>query len=158
MREQPGVDWAAAAMATPANVETLRTEGFTGDDLLTAGANDLVLAVRATDDEVLERAIEAADTAIFAARSAATVEVVLPRTLERAVNRQPGSNTAVISVPGDYAALEAHKALSAGLDILLFSDNVPVDQEIDLKDRATSLGRLVMGPGAGTAMLGGTCL
>jgi FdrA protein len=61
-------------------------------------------------------------------------------------------------VPGDYAALEAHKALTAGLHVLLFSDNVPVADEIELKDRATALGRLVMGPGAGTAMLGGTGL
>jgi FdrA protein len=64
----------------------------------------------------------------------------------------------VISVPGDYAALEAHKALSAGLDVLLFSDNVSLAAEVALKQRAERLGRLVMGPGAGTAMLGGTCL
>lgn len=160
MREQPGVDWAAAAMATPANVATLRAEGFTDDALSSAGANDLVLAVRAEDDDALDRALEAADTAVFAARqTAATDAGIRPaRTIEQAVARQPGSNTAVISVPGDYAALEAHKALSAGMDILLFSDNVPVAQEIELKDRATALDRLVMGPGAGTAMLGGTCL
>jgi FdrA protein len=71
---------------------------------------------------------------------------------------QPDSNVAVISVPGDYAALETHKALSAGLQVLLFSDNVSVDDEVELKERATDLGLLVMGPGAGTAMLGGTCL
>ena len=65
---------------------------------------------------------------------------------------------ALVSVPGDYAALEAHKALTAGLHVLLFSDNVSVADEIELKDRATDLGRLVMGPGAGTAMLGGTGL
>ena len=63
-----------------------------------------------------------------------------------------------MSVPGDYAALEAHKALSAGLHVLLFSDNVSVEDEIALKDRARDLGLLVMGPGAGTAMLGQTCL
>ena len=65
---------------------------------------------------------------------------------------------ALVSVPGDYAAMEAHKALSAGLHVLLFSDNVSVADEVELKDRATDLGRLVMGPGAGTAMLGGTGL
>ena len=80
------------------------------------------------------------------------------RTLEEAVDLQAGTNVALVSVPGDYAALEAHKALSAGLHVLLFSDNVSVDDEIELKDRATDLGRLVMGPGAGTAMLGGTGL
>jgi len=61
-------------------------------------------------------------------------------------------------VPGDYAALEAHKALSRSLDVLLFSDNVSVEDEVDLKSRARSLGRLVMGPGAGTAALAGVGL
>ncbi|MBO0873628.1 MAG: protein FdrA, partial [Pseudonocardia sp.] len=82
----------------------------------------------------------------------------LPATLGEALERLPDANLAVISVPGDYAALEAHKALSAGLHVLLFSDNVPVDAEIELKERAARLGLLVMGPGAGTAVLGGTCL
>ena len=71
---------------------------------------------------------------------------------------QPGSNVAVISVPGDYAALAAYQALSADLHVLLFSDNVPVDKEVALKDHALSRGRLLMGPGAGTAMLGGVGL
>ena len=160
MREQPGVDWAAAAMATPANLGTLREEGFADGELTGASANDLVLAVRADADDTLDEALAAADTAMFAAREPAGGEQRdrPPRTLERALAGQPGTTTAIISVPGDYAALEAHKALSAGLDVLLFSDNVPVEQEVELKERATGLGRLVMGPGAGTAMLGGTCL
>ena len=66
-----------------------------------------------------------------------------------------GANVAIVSVPGPYAALEAHKALRAGLDVLLFSDNVPLENEIELKEHAAAVGRLVMGPGAGTAALGG---
>ena len=65
---------------------------------------------------------------------------------------------AVVSVPGPYAAIAAHSALTAGLHVLLFSDNVPVSDEVALKRRASGLGRLVMGPGAGTAMLGGVGL
>ena len=71
---------------------------------------------------------------------------------------QPDFNVAVISVPGDYAALAAVQALSADLHVLLFSDNVPVAKEIALKDHALSRSRLLMGPGAGTAMLGGVGL
>ena len=63
-----------------------------------------------------------------------------------------------MSVPGEHAALEAHHALTAGLHVLLFSDGVPLEQEVELKERATGLGLLVMGPGAGTAVLGGTGL
>ncbi|MDQ6921597.1 MAG: protein FdrA, partial [Candidatus Dormibacteraeota bacterium] len=78
-----------------------------------------------------------------------------PRTLRDALATLPGANLALISVPGPYAALEAHKALSAGLHVLLFSDNVPVVAEVELKARAAQLGLFVMGPGAGTAMIGG---
>ncbi|MGH2689959.1 MAG: protein FdrA, partial [Actinomycetota bacterium] len=81
-----------------------------------------------------------------------------PRALDEALELQPGTNVAIVSVPGDYAAIEAHKALSAGLHTLLFSDNVPVEDEVELKVRAAEVGRFVMGPGAGTAMLGGTGL
>src|SRR5262249_21503163 len=151
-----GVRWAAAAMGTPTNLETLRSEGFQPPD---AGANDLFVAASAEDDDAVEHALDAAEHAIFAARKPAdTSGPADAKTLREAVQQQPGSNVAVISVPGEYAPLEAHKALSAGLDVLLFSDNVPVDAEIELKDRARQLGRLVMGPGAGTAMLAGTGL
>jgi FdrA protein len=154
-----GVDWASAAMATPANVETLRGEGFDDPALTTGGANDLVIAVRAVSQEVADTAREAGEKAIFAApASSGAVGQQPARTLDEALRRQPASSVAIVSVPGDYAALEAHKALSAGLHVLLFSDNVSVEYEIALKDRARDLGLLVMGPGAGTAMLGQTCL
>jgi Succinyl-CoA synthetase, alpha subunit len=154
-----GVDWASAAMATPHNVATLQSEGFAVDELAGAGANDLFLAVRAATQAIVDAAREAGEAALFGTeRERGPVEETPARTLEEALRRQPDTNVAVISVPGDYAALEAHKALTAGLHVLLFSDNVSVDDEIALKDRASELGLLVMGPGAGTAMLGGACL
>src|SRR5699024_6437800 len=69
-----------------------------------------------------------------------------------------GANVAIVSVPGMYASLEAHHALTDGLHVLLFSDNVPLAEEIELKQRAIDLGRLVMGPDAGTAVISGTGL
>ena len=163
MRAVDGVEWAAAAMATPVNLDTLAEQGFNPEDWSGGGANDLIMAVRASCDEVAEQAEQAGRAAIFDSRSSdsagggSQVEQP-PRTVREAMDRAPGSNVAVISVPGDYAALEAHHALSAGLDVLLFSDNVSLAAEVGLKERAQRLGRLVMGPGAGTAMLGGTCL
>jgi len=150
-----GVRWAAAAMATPTNLETLQSEGFQPP---AAGANDLFVAASAEDDDVVKEALDAAEHAIFAARKSDSSDPAFTKSLREAVQQQPRSNVAVISVPGPYAPLEAHKALSAGLDVLLFSDNVPVEAEVELKDRARQLGRLVMGPGAGTAMLAGTGL
>lgn len=164
MRAVDGVEWAAAGMATPANLDVLAEQGFNPQDWSGSGANDLVMAVRAADDEVAEQAQQAGRAAIFDRRGSSdstgdgSEAAQPPRTLREAMDRAPGSNVAVISVPGDYAALEAHHALSAGLDVLLFSDNVSVAAEVQLKQRAQRLGRLVMGPGAGTAMLGGICL
>jgi FdrA protein len=159
MSEVPGVDWAAVAMATEANLATLEKEGFDPAGWAGAGPGDLFLAVRAESDAACEAAQEAGRAAAFTPRAVTgrSVEEPDPRSLLEALARQ-ASDVAVISVPGDYAALETHQALGAGLDVLLFSDNVSVEDEVALKTRAASLDRLVMGPGAGTAMLGRTCL
>jgi FdrA protein len=154
MRAVDGVEWAAAAMATEANLATLTAEGFAPPS---AGAADLFLAVRAGSDEVVEAALAAGEEAMFAARES-TVESAPVTSLDDALRRQAGSTIAVVSVPGEYAALEAHKALARGLDVLLFSDNVSVADEIALKEHAAARGRFVMGPGAGTAVLARTGL
>jgi FdrA protein len=158
MNEYAGIDWAAAAMATPANLQTLTSEGFSADDL--GSANDLFLAVRGTDDDSVQAALSAGADTMFAGRPVQNGPGIrrAHRTIARAVSDLPDSNVAVISVPGAYATLEAHEALTAGLDVLLFSDNVTVADEVALKDRAVGLGHLLMGPGAGTALLGGTGL
>ena len=162
MSQVDGVDWAAAAMATAANLETLRGKGIDGPQLEGARANDLFLAVLAADDDAAAAAIGAGKSALFSTSSpgATANQGDRPaRDLGEALARlDGGADVAIVSVPGAYAAVEAHKALTAGLHVLLFSDNVPLDEEIELKDRATDLGLLVMGPGAGTAMLGGTGL
>jgi FdrA protein len=163
MREAGGVDWAAAVMGTPENVEALRDQGIDPADIADAGANHLVLAVRAaddTDDAEVEAAFGAGMRAMFGrpGERATTATDEPPRSLEEALGRQPASTVAVVSVPGDYAALEAHKALAHGLDVLLFSDNVSLADEIALKEHAARRGRFVMGPGAGTALLGGVGL
>ena len=160
MREVDDVEWASAAMATPANLETLRDEGVDPADVDGAGPNDFFIVARAPDDQVVARALAAGEEAVQGTGTAPedTGEAEPPRTLRGALRAQGQSNVAVISVPGDYAALAAHQALSADLHVLLFSDNVPLEKEIALKDHALSRGRLVMGPGAGTAMLGATGL
>ena len=161
MREVDGSAWASAGMATPTNVKTLRAEGVDPAEVANAGSNDFFLVVRARTDSVAAEALAAGESAVASAGppdGTAADETRTPRSLRGAVLAQPGTNVAVISLPGDYAALAAHQALSADLHVLLFSDNVPVDKEVVLKDRALSHGLLLMGPGAGTAMLGGVGL
>ncbi len=159
MDSRPGVSWAGAVMAGPRGLEELAAAGFSAEALDGLDANDLVLAVTADDDEVLEAALDAGRQAAFAeSRPAAATAEAPPADLREAVRLSSGSSVAIVSVPGEYAALEAHHALTAGLHVLLFSDNVPVDEEVELKERGLRLGRLVMGPGAGTAVLAGTGL
>jgi FdrA protein len=162
MRQAPEVAWATALMGTPANLATLAADGFDPDQLAGVGANDLVLAVRAAGEAAAQAALAGAERSLLAEPQAAAAPGPAgehrPRTLDEAVAAMPDANLALISVPGEYAVLEAHKALTADLDVLLFSDNVPVDAETALKARARRRGRLLMGPGAGTAMLGGVGL
>ena len=69
--------------------------------------------------------------------------------------RTPTLNLALISVPGDYAAAEAMKALRLGMDVMLFSDNVPPEAELALKTYARERDLMVMGPDCGTAIVNG---
>jgi FdrA protein len=157
MHEGDGVGWAAAVMATPANVADLAGRGI--GDLGGADANALVLAVQAADGQAADEALDRGHALLFAAETAREDPgQAEPQTIGEAAARLPGANVAVVSVPGPYAAIAAHSALTAGLHVLLFSDNVPLADEIALKDRASGLARLVMGPGAGTAVLGGVGL
>jgi FdrA protein len=162
MMDLDGVEWAAAAMGTPANLETLAGRGF-DTDAIEATANDCFLAVEAGADDTADGALDTGEQAL-AGRSGASgnggpAAPERPRSIGEAVAvLGEAANLAIVSVPGDYAALEAHKALSAGLHVLLFSDNVGLEEEVELKERAEAAGLLVMGPGAGTAMLGRTGL
>ena len=61
-------------------------------------------------------------------------------------------------MPGDFAIGEARKAIRRGLNAMIFSDNVALSEEATLKREAHELGRLVMGPDCGTAILGGVPL
>lgn len=154
-----GVEDAALMMATPANKRILVEAGLLADEGEAATANDLVLAVRATTDEAAEAALTAAVASLDTARaSAKTVSAHNPRSLRTALSTQSNATLALISVPGDYAAGEARKALRAGLDVMIFSDNVPLAEEVALKREAKTLGRLVMGPDCGTAIVGGVPL
>jgi FdrA protein len=157
MSEREDVLWAGAVMATPSGRESLAAEGFGEEVIGAAGSNDLVLAVRASDEAAAQAALDSGADAAYAQAPAepGAGAVAAPRSMARAVEQMPDASVAIVSVPGDYAALEAHHALSEGLHVLLFSDNVTVEEEAELKKRANELGLLVMGPGAGTAVISG---
>ena len=158
LKGRDGVRDAVVTMGTPTNLELLVSMGCAPGDVAGVTPNDLVVAVDGADASVVAGTLAAAEEALArrqapvggAARAAAG-----PATLEAALRAQPGANVAVISLPGAYAAREARRALDHGLHVMLFSDNVPLADEIALKTYARGRGLLVMGPDCGTAILNG---
>jgi FdrA protein len=159
LRACPGVTEAAALMGTPANRELLARSGLLAPEAEAATAADLVIVFEGNESEELEGARTRALALLAATESAAAPRGThLPRTLASAARRLAGANLAVISVPGVYAVAEARKALALDLHVLLFSDNVSVEDEVDLKRRALGRGLLLMGPDCGTAYVSGVPL
>ena len=158
LAKQPGVQDAAVVMGTDANKGLLRESGLLTAEAQAAGPNDLVIVVSAADGETAEAALAASEGLLRHRSQAGTGAEFRPKTLRGAVKATPGANVAVISVAGRYAADEAWDALRHGLHVLLFSDNVAVEDEVALKRYARDRGLLLMGPGAGTAILNGVAL
>jgi succinyl-CoA synthetase alpha subunit len=152
----PGVQDAAVVMGTEANKSLLEQSGLLSPEAQAATPNDLVIAVRieGSGDGVLAEA----EKLLTKKQSAEGGAEFRPKTIRGAVNTRPDANVAIISVAGRYAADEAWEALRRGLHVLLFSDNVSLDDEIALKTYARDHGLLLMGPGAGTAILNGVAL
>ena len=152
----PGVSAALVAMATDLNLELARDMGF---DVPQVSPNDMLLAVEADDDGGLDRAFAEAEAALTAGPRAdvSLAGVPVPVTV-RAAARGSAASVALISTPGEHAFADAVDAIDAGLHTMVFSDNVPVDQEVVLKEYAARAGVLLMGPDCGTAVIGGVGL
>jgi FdrA protein len=153
----PGVAAAQVAMATALNIEVLTGMGF--EIPAEATTNDLVVALRLDGPDRLEAALAGVDQALAGAarRPPGASEVAPPRTTASALRRAPGA-VALVSVPGPSAMVEAMDAVDAGHDVMIFSDNVPLAQEVALKRAAAERGVLVMGPDCGTAVVDGVGL
>jgi FdrA protein len=156
--ERPDVDQALVAMATELNLDLLSSMDFDVPD--EASPNDMVVAIEASDDAAAIAAVEALDVALArrpTAGGSADNGLPPPPTIT-AASRRVDADLAMISTPGSVAAVDAADALSAGLDVLLFSDNVSLEHEIALKQLAARTGNLLMGPDCGTAVIDGVGL
>jgi len=153
----PGIQDSAVVMGTEANKEILREAGLLTEEGIAASADDLVIAVRG-EAEAITKAISHAENLLQQRPQQAqkgTGTSFHARSIHSAVKANQGANLAIVSVSGKYAAAEAWEALHAGLHVLLFSDNVTLDDEVALKQYAHRNSLLMMGPGAGTALING---
>ncbi len=156
LEERAGVARAALMIGTPSNLSLLREA-----ELLVAkeaGPNDLVIAVAAKGEASADAALEAAADLLDRREAGAPKSGRKPRSIAAAMGALPGANLALVSVPGTFAAAEARAALQRGLHAMIFSDNVPLADEVALKREAAERGLLVMGPDCGTAIIDGVPL
>jgi FdrA protein len=161
LEKLPRIVRAGLVMATPANLAVLAGAGMAEAAADGAGPNDLVVAVAAADDNAASAALERAGALLSAGAGGdegPSTEKPAAQTIGEGIAELPDANLALVSTPGTYASAEAMKALKRGLNVFLFSDNVSVEDEIELKTLAGRKGLLVMGPDCGTAIVGGVPL
>ncbi len=147
-----GVLDSGAVMGTPANLELLDQSGLLADETRQAGANDLVIVVKAENEGAAADALRQVD-ALLTRRRSAVSEEFRPKSLETAVQQLPEAGWVLVSVPGRFATGVAREALHLDRHVFLYSDNVSLEDEIVLKQLSQSKGLLVMGPDCGTAII-----
>jgi len=157
LTKMPGVIGAAVMMATDNNKVLMRRSQLLLEESETASPSDMIIALKVEGEEMLaevQNVVE--DFFSKTGRSANFTENdPVVRTQDMALKMFEGANLAIISIPGRYAAREAKKALERDLHVLLFSDNVSLEDEKELKKMAVAKGLLMMGPDCGTSIING---
>ncbi|KGL39163.1 acyl-CoA synthetase FdrA [Listeria sp. SHR_NRA_18] len=151
-----GVNRVSIMMGTPANKDIFGTSGLRTEELEAASANDMAIVVDTEDASKIDEILAEVDAFLASQatkESSNTTETA--RTWDKAMKLDPDANMALISIPGTYAAAEADRALDEGLHAFIFSDNMPIEEELRLKQKAHDKGLLVMGPDCGTGIVNG---
>ncbi|MHA2296536.1 MAG: acyl-CoA synthetase FdrA [Candidatus Hodarchaeales archaeon] len=154
-----GVLDAAVVMGTEGNKSILESSGLFLQEFEKANDTDLLIIIKAEGQRELEEAHIRVEELLDELRhKSEDVNEFTPKSIEGATKILPEANMALISVAGQYAGYEAMNALNQDLHVLLFSDNVDLETEIKLKQKAKEKGLLLMGPGCGTAIINGVPL
>ncbi len=158
LSEQPGVLDAGVVMGTDANKDVLAQSDLLAPEVQSAGPDDLVIVVLGEDEASAHGAVKKVDELLTKRGAGVEVADYRPKSLESAARMKPETNWVLISVPGRYAAGVARQALHLDKHVFLYSDNVSLEDEIELKRIASEKGLLVMGPDCGTAIVNGVGL
>ncbi len=148
-----GVEHVMVGMGTDTNKSFLVDLDMLTEEIKKASPNDLVIAIKG-EDKAVEVALKQVDEKLNEKVESSKSEEK-PYSIEGALEKHPDLNMALISVAGEFAGAETKKALDNGLHVMLFSDNVSIEEEIELKKYAASKDLLVMGPDCGTAIING---
>lgn len=157
VKKLPGVSEALVGMGTDLNREIAGNIGLAGEGFDAVTANDFFVSAECDSEETFT-AVTDKVTELLTRKADSHKADYFPPTLEGALKMEPELNMAVISVPGKYAYEVARGCLEKDINVMLFSDNVTIEEEKDLKDYAASKELLVMGPDCGTAIINNTPL
>ncbi|MCL5730055.1 MAG: hypothetical protein M1165_00620 [Candidatus Pacearchaeota archaeon] len=153
-----GIIETSLMMGTPNNLEILKSSRLLNEKGEAARPNDLVIAIKAKDKSVVNSTLKAMDAILTRKESSAAVkDSSVCHDIESA-GKALGGGLVFISLPGPFVKREAMKALKAGNHLMIFSDNVTLEEELEIKNFAKRKGLLVMGPDCGTAIIGGKAL
>lgn len=152
IKKMEGISEALIGMGTDLNREIAYNVGLATPEFEAVTANDLFIAVEC-DKEAAFKACQKKMEELLNKKSEAKGADYYPPTLEGAVKIDPDLNIAIISVPGKHAADVAQGCLDRNINVMLFSDNVTIEEERALKECAYKKELLVMGPDCGTAII-----
>ncbi len=151
LKKLDGVEESLVGMGTDLNKDIAKNIDVYTPELNELTSNDFFIAVRG-DESAIEGAMKKAIELLSAKKSDGDSDY-FPASLDGAFKVESDLNLAVISIPGKYAADLADRCLDKNLHVMIFSDNVTMEQEKSLKDKAFDKGLLVMGPDCGTAII-----
>lgn len=156
LNDQPGIETGYVGMATDVFKDVIKEIGLNTHEIESCSEADYVIVASAESQEVFDKAVET-----VMAESAPTDEAEKPESYlssKAAKEAEPRANLCQISVPGEYALEEVKKALNAGMHCCVFSNNVPLEDEREMKELAREKGLLCMGPDCGVANINGAAL
>lgn len=147
---------AVVSMATEMNKELAESIGLADDSIRAAKESDLIIGIQTESEEAcIEASLRVDELLLSKKKKSKRNGESIYRSILQAKQDNEDMNMAVISVAGTYAVREADIALKNDMNVMLFSDNVSVEDEIDLKTKALDRGLFVMGPDCGTAIIDG---
>lgn len=154
-----GIEEAAVMMGTDHNIDLMLNSNVLSEEIAKkVTSNDLVVGIRANSQEVIDEAIRVLDEQFENKNKSVSKSEVVVKSVHSAVNSNADLNFAIVSTPGRFAKKEVLNCLKNDMNVLLFSDNVSLEDENQLKDLAVEKELLMMGPDCGTAIINGVAL
>lgn len=154
-----GVSKVSIMMGTPANKDIFKNTNMYSVEFDTANPNDICIAVESEDSSmvsVVELELDKFISELSLSSRGSNIAKV--RSLDTATKKLDNTNLALVSIPGEYVFDEGNRLLDKGLNLFIFSDNVSMEEERKLKDKANEKGLIVMGPDCGTGIISNTPL